>query len=473
MKKVLALIIALALAVSLCTVFVNAAPGDAVNIKSITFESTEAGVVNAVPRGGGDPSALIDGDAVDGATAFATKGVVLFCNTRCTEAGVYPTFSLVLELEKEAVVSGASIALYEESSSMIGVPADGQVTVEYSDDGKDFAWLGDIALGCIDSNEDWGKGSGPRVHQVEKCDITFDEVTTKYIRLTFAYGDSPFDDAKVIWEWMGLTEIGLTAVEAGDEPSVEPSSEESKEESSKEEPSKEEPSKEESSEESKEEPSTAPSENTNLALGATVLNSPEYVITDGQWPADYSGDLTDGITGTRAFDNKWAAFYKNTKEENPNDNFDGKCGEVVVDLGKKADLTSFRTHIWGAADSGIAEVSKVEFFVSDDNVNWTSVGAVTEGLDGADTCWAELEAKASGRYVKYAYTMTEEAGKTGVFLFVSECEAYGTVAGSEPSTSTPTTSEKPTEPTSDSGIIALALVSALAVAGAVIVKKSR
>lgn len=472
MKKVLALIIALALAVSLCTVFVNAAPGDAVKIKSITFESTEAGVVSAVPRGD-SIDILIDGDQVAGATAHSTPGVVLFQNTKCTEEGVHPTFSLVLELEKEAVVSGATVALYEETMSMVGVPADGQVTVEYSDDGEDFVWLGDIALGCIDSNKDYEDKVGTA--QVEVCDVTFDEVTTKYIRLTFEYGDSPFKvdgkyiDGKAIWEWMGLTEVALNAVEpAEDEPSVEPSSEESKEESSKEEPSKE-----ESSEESKEEPSTAPSENTNLALGANVLNSPKYVITDGQWPADYSGDLTDGITGTRAFDNKWAAFYKNTKEENPNDNFDGKCGEIVVDLGKKADLTSFRTHIWGAADSGIAEVSKVEFFVSDDNVNWTSVGAVTKGLDGADTCWAELEAKASGRYVKYAYTMTEEAGKTGVFLFISECEAYGTVAGSEPSTSTPATSEKPTEPTSDSGIIALALVSALAVAGAVIVKKSR
>ena len=47
-------------------------------------------------------------------------------------------------------------------------------------------------------------------------------------------------------------------------------------------------------------------------------------------------------------------------------------------------------------------------------------------------------------------------------MMVSEIEAYTTVSGG-----------KPTEPTSDSGIIALAVVASLAAAGAVIIKKSR
>lgn len=196
-----------------------------------------------------------------------------------------------------------------------------------------------------------------------------------------------------------------------------------------------------------EDPSEDPSENKNLALGATVLNPPK-VIMGGQWPATYTGDVTDGIIGARAdlgMDGvTWAAFYKNNKQDHECDNFDGKVGEIVVDLGKKADLTSFRTHIWGAADSGIAEMSKVEFLVSDDNATWTSVGVVTEGLADPETCWAELEATASGRYVKYAYTMSQESGKSGVYLFISECEAYGTFAKEEePSEES---SEEPVDP---------------------------
>ena len=45
-------------------------------------------------------------------------------------------------------------------------------------------------------------------------------------------------------------------------------------------------------------------------------------------------------------------------------------------------------------------------------------------------------------------------------MMVSEIEAFTTVSGT-------------TEPTSDSGIIALAVVASLAAAGAVIIKKSR
>ncbi len=232
---------------------------------------------------------------------------------------------------------------------------------------------------------------------------------------------------------------------------------------------------EESSEEPSEQPSEQPSEapvateSKNIALDATVLNSPEYVITEGQWPADYSGKVNDGVIGEYGkYGNQWAAFYHNNSDK---DNFDGVVGEIVLDFGAKKDFTSFRTNIWGGQPKGdgIASMEKVEIFVSDDNQNWTSVGAVTEGLE-VEGAWVEVEKAASGRYVKYAYTKSTAEGKGGSFLFISECEAYSTV-----SSSTETPSEKPVDPapTSDSGIAALAVISILAVAGAVIVKKSR
>ena len=171
-----------------------------------------------------------------------------------------------------------------------------------------------------------------------------------------------------------------------------------------------------------EEPSTAPSESKNLALNATVLNTPEYVDNESQWPCSYNGKVNDGIIaeygalGMAGVD--WAAFYYNN--DSAKNNFDGKVGEIVLDFGSVTEFSSFRTHIYGTGGSGIAEIEKVEFFVSDDNSTWTSVGSVTENLTG-EGAWAELEAEASGRYVKYAYTKSSTVG--GVFLFISECEA--------------------------------------------------
>jgi len=154
----------------------------------------------------------------------------------------------------------------------------------------------------------------------------------------------------------------------------------------------------------------------NLALNATVLNTPSY--------GTYTGKVNDGKIAKYSFNSDWAAFYK-ANTATANDNYDGKVGEIVIDFGAKQDFSSFRTHVWGTVSSaGIAEMEKVEFFVSDDNKTWTSVGAVTEGLTG-EGVWVELEKAASGRYVKYAYTKSTAEDKGGVFLFISECEAYG------------------------------------------------
>ncbi len=226
MKKILATVIALALALSLCIVFASAAPGDAVAIKGITFASTTEGVVESVPQAGGDLNTLIDGDLLESASAFGTKGIVLFKNTHCTTAGEYPEFTLTVELEKVANVTGASITLYEELSSMIGTPKDGIVTVEYSEDGTDFVLLNDLELGCVDANAEWEAKN--QVQQVETCEVSFGAiVSAKFIRFTFAYGDSPFDtDGKVVWEWIGLTEVAVDATEAGGavvDPSEDPS----------------------------------------------------------------------------------------------------------------------------------------------------------------------------------------------------------------------------------------------------------
>lgn len=434
MKKLLAILLALTLAVSLCAVCVFAddeADDNTVKAKNITFVS-EDGVVNAVPQGGSDLTALIDGDTVAGASAFATKGIVLFQNTHSSTAGEYPEFSLVVELEKTATITGAVISLYEEANSMIGVPANGQVTVSYSDDGEDYDLLGEVDLKCLDSNNDWNTNA--RTIQVETCDVNFDEIfSAKFVKFTFAYGDSPFkNDPKVIWEWMGLSEISVKA-EDGSSVVADPS-----EEPSKEEPSKEDP-----------KPGT---KTKNAAAGKSYVvegaSADSYLdngskLTDGALPesASYSDPAIVGLISS-------SDFYK-----------ENGFSQVTIDLGAETKLTGFAAYISNLKDAGVAAASSVIYEYSVDGTNFTEIGEGSYDVDIATeagvTAKNTIDADVSARYVRVKFVAGE-----GVWMMVSEIEAFTTVSGT-------------TEPTSDSGIIALAVVASLAAAGAVIIKKSR
>ena len=435
MKKLLAILLALTLAVSLCAVCVFAddeADDNTVKAKNITFVS-EDGVVNAVPQGGSDLTALIDGDTVAGASAFATKGIVLFQNTHSSTAGEYPEFSLIVELEKTATITGAVISLYEEANSMIGVPANGQVTVSYSDDGEDYDLLGEVDLKCLDSNNDWNTNA--RTIQVETCDVNFDEIfSAKFVKFTFAYGDSPFkNDPKVIWEWMGLSEISVKA-EDGSSVVVDPS-----EEPSKEEPSKEDP-----------KPGT---KTKNAAAGKSYVvegaSADSYLdngskLTDGVLPesASYSDPALVGLISS-------SDFYK-----------ENGFSQVTIDLGAETKLTGFAAYISNLKDAGVAAASSVIYEYSVDGTNFTEIGEGSYDVDIATeagvTAKNTINADVSARYVRVKFVAGE-----GVWMMVSEIEAFTTVSGGT------------TEPTSDSGIIALAVVASLAAAGAVIIKKSR
>lgn len=437
MKKLLAILLALTLAVSLCAVCVFAddeADDNTVKAKNITFVS-EDGVVNAVPQGGSDLTALIDGDTVAGASAFATKGIVLFQNTHSSTAGEYPEFSLIVELEKTATITGAVISLYEEANSMIGVPANGQVTVSYSDDGEDYDLLGEVDLKCLDSNNDWNTNA--RTIQVETCDVNFDEIfSAKFVKFTFAYGDSPFkNDPKVIWEWMGLSEISVKA-EDGSSVVVDPS-----EEPSKEEPSKEEP-----------KPGT---KTKNAAAGKSYVvegaSADSYLdngskLTDGALPesASYSDPAIVGLISS-------SDFYK-----------ENGFSQVTIDLGAETKLTGFAAYISNLKDAGVAAASSIIYEYSVDGTDFTEIGEGSYDVDIATeagvTAKNTIDADVSARYVRVKFVTGE-----GVWMMVSEIEAYTTVSGGKPTT----------EPTSDSGIIALAVVASLAAAGAVIIKKSR
>ena len=171
-----------------------------VQIQSITLSGAD---VEAVPQGGATLNSLIDGDKAANATTFSSPGIVLFKNKKATSAGVYTEFSLTLKLNEETSIGGAVISFYKEYSSMIGLPKGNSIKVEYSRDGTAFLPVGNFTFtgeAVADQNE------------VQDASITFNGVVNAaFIKLTFAYGDSPFTtDNKVIWEWMGMTEIALT-----------------------------------------------------------------------------------------------------------------------------------------------------------------------------------------------------------------------------------------------------------------------
>ena len=171
-----------------------------VTIQSIDFSGAD---VTVLPQGGSTLNSLIDKNKASNVTAFGSEGVVLFMNKKATSAGVYTEFSLTMKLAEETSIGGAVISFYKEYNSMIGLPKDNKVKVEYSNDGTAFFPVGDYTF------------TGEAVagtNEVQDASLTFNGVVNAtFIRLTFAYGDSPFTtDNKVIWEFVGMTEIELT-----------------------------------------------------------------------------------------------------------------------------------------------------------------------------------------------------------------------------------------------------------------------
>ncbi|MBO4500688.1 MAG: hypothetical protein J5760_00495, partial [Clostridia bacterium] len=215
MKKLVSLLLALAL---LCTVaFVGVyaeEEGEEENlleIVGITFDSVAEGEVVEFVRGGAESNAvLIDGDYMEGPQAtpnHQAKGIVLVQNTRCNEAGVYPEYTYTLELKDKDTFDRLKIGFYEYFMAMIGLPKDNSIGVEASEDGSDWTFVGDYEF----EGEALKDEVAGNVYVIDLGKA----VTAKYVRLTFAFGDSPFGTAeygnseKVIWEWHGFTEFGV------------------------------------------------------------------------------------------------------------------------------------------------------------------------------------------------------------------------------------------------------------------------
>ena len=192
----------------------------------------------------------------------------------------------------------------------------------------------------------------------------------------------------------------------------------------------------------------------------------------------YSGCLNDGVLGVTEFVPEWFGF--NTPCYIPNATLDdqtGILGKILVDLGEEKDFNRIRLHYWGPFDhtGGIGDAKLMRAYYSNDGENWTEFAdLIPDNEIGFGWGDSDVRDSVTARYVLVDYLYSSGWG------MVSEIEVLSPEAiPDEPSA--PAEESKPadeskggtTEPTSDSGFIALALIASLAVAGAVVIKKSR
>lgn len=236
----------------------------------------------------------------------------------------------------------------------------------------------------------------------------------------------------------------------------------------------------------------------------TVGNiAPDATATYPTGYEQYTASLTDGIAvADQEYTNDWYAFYYNSGNTVTNttaetiEGTDYRVGTVVFDFGSAKSWDKVRAHIWdGGGASGIAGPALVLVSYSDDGENWEEAGDLLLG-DPGKVYWAEKEYTPSitSQYCKLQFCWAVG----GVFIFVNEIEiieAGGIIdpgedssapdtsepaasepsasepAASEPAASEPATSEPSTPETNDSGLYALAIIAAISLAGAVVIKR--
>ena len=202
---------------------------------------------------------------------------------------------------------------------------------------------------------------------------------------------------------------------------------------------------------SKEDPKPV-EDNKNILAGA------QYTV-EGTTRDDGYGDTNDdGTCKYRLTDGTWAdgtvdycAGYDS-------------AAKITFDLGEVKRLSGIKFDAYAGA-WGIALPTSAEVLISDDGENFTSLKAFNvedcvASTDGWTVYNFEVTDVFSARYIRIDYE--------GSHTWISEVEAYAAKAEAPADES-----KGSTEPTSDSGIVALAVIAAIAVAGAVVVKKTR
>ncbi len=137
------------------------------------------------------------------------------------------------------------------------------------------------------------------------------------------------------------------------------------------------------------------------------------------YPDEDGVTLTDGVVdpGDNTFSNPvWAGFNANGTPDYAENGYSW----IQVDLGAVTDISKIAIYSGSAAlGSGISSAGFcVEFLVSDDGENWTSLGTVEAvDTDAANYVETSIGTTASGQYVRLQFT------RSG-WMFISEVEVY-------------------------------------------------
>lgn len=224
MKKTLAVLMA-ALLVAVCFATVGSA---ATPTATLSPDYTNVSLL----EGAGTLDKLFDGDdRKEEALAWGTDdaNVVAFKNADCKDAEANATLCLNIDLGEEMTLSGLTISFYKDYNVMIGLGEENTLTVSSSDDGTDYAEVKSFTFtsealeaNAAGDNTDTSKYPKAGVYDYE---FKFDSaVTTQYLELKIPYEPSHelATDDKVVWEFIGMTEITFAEGEPADDTSSEP-----------------------------------------------------------------------------------------------------------------------------------------------------------------------------------------------------------------------------------------------------------
>ena len=162
----------------------------------------------------------------------------------------------------------------------------------------------------------------------------------------------------------------------------------------------------------------------NLAYGKAYTAEGIYTNADGSqvYPDENGKSLTDGIIADLSATYSHEALVG----FNANTDFYQQNGyaAVTVDLEKVYDLNKLAAYVSTANEAnvgaGVKTPKSIDFYVSNDNVNWKSVGSVVPA-QGNDSTVAvlTLDTPVAGRYVQYRMVAATN------WLMASEVKAYG------------------------------------------------
>ncbi|MBQ3230220.1 MAG: hypothetical protein IJB49_04300 [Clostridia bacterium] len=152
------------------------------------FAATEAG--------------LADGKWGESAEAFSDADVYLMQNLVCTDMWQNPEINFIFGYAEATTIDTVKLGLYGEYNSMVGYPANG-VFLYSSNDGVEWEYVEYLSLGYEIAEGDVGT-------VISTMTLT-ESATAKYFKVVVSYPESPFEE-KVIWEFMGFTEVELASL---------------------------------------------------------------------------------------------------------------------------------------------------------------------------------------------------------------------------------------------------------------------